>query len=229
MPEEKKLLNNCIQSMSTMELFLKSVNVNDPSEIAKGTKYYDWVNNKTEKIITEDNLNIPVRFIPSKIDEYTYTKSKQDIKTLVTKYYNVISNGEIVEYVRNESKIVQMTKSEIEKLVYSLVLIPKKVIWVDFGFNIGAEFGGHHPALIIKKAGRNVIVLPISSGTADSKKNYNVNIPMIYKFPEQRPRWVSIHRMKSISPKRIDFNGSVGSVKTAVFNDLKKRIRNEYV
>ncbi len=27
------------------------------------------------------------------------------------------------------------------------------VVWIEFGFNIGNEFGGRHPAIIMRKTG----------------------------------------------------------------------------
>ena len=37
------------------------------------------------------------------------------------------------------------------------------VIWVEFGFNIGAEFGGKHPAIVLRRTGSSIFVLPLSS------------------------------------------------------------------
>ena len=37
------------------------------------------------------------------------------------------------------------------------------VVWIDFGFNIGNEFGGMHPAIILKNFDNEIFVLPISS------------------------------------------------------------------
>ena len=37
------------------------------------------------------------------------------------------------------------------------------VIWLDFGFNIGNEFGGVHPAVILKNFDNDLLVVPISS------------------------------------------------------------------
>ncbi len=37
------------------------------------------------------------------------------------------------------------------------------VIWLDFEFNIGNEFGGMHPAVILKNFDNDLFVVPISS------------------------------------------------------------------
>ena len=37
------------------------------------------------------------------------------------------------------------------------------VVWVEFGFNIGEEFSGRHPAVVLKNGGKTLLVLPITS------------------------------------------------------------------
>ena len=44
-----------------------------------------------------------------------------------------------------------------------IVLKRGNVVWIDFGFNIGNEFGGIHPAIILKNLGDDLFVLPVSS------------------------------------------------------------------
>ncbi|MBQ7902085.1 MAG: hypothetical protein IJ365_09020 [Clostridia bacterium] len=31
------------------------------------------------------------------------------------------------------------------------------VVWIEFGFNIGAEFGGKHPAIVLRKTSSSVL------------------------------------------------------------------------
>ena len=53
------------------------------------------------------------------------------------------------------------------------------VIWVHFGFNIGSEFGGHHPAIVVRKMGNAVYVIPLDSGTIpEEKKDKGYLIPI---------------------------------------------------
>lgn len=42
------------------------------------------------------------------------------------------------------------------------ILIRGKVVWIDFGFNIGNEFGGKHPSIILRRIKDSVFVVPIS-------------------------------------------------------------------
>ena len=41
-----------------------------------------------------------------------------------------------------------VTYTDIDMIIHSVVLTRKAVVWVEFGANVGAEFGGHHPAII---------------------------------------------------------------------------------
>ncbi|MEF9946672.1 MAG: hypothetical protein RR737_08825 [Lachnospiraceae bacterium] len=62
----------------------------------------------------------------------------------IAKYYDLSSNN----YHRNTTPFVSQDK---ECLLHNLVLIRGNVVWVEFGFNVGCEFGGKHPAIIHSK------------------------------------------------------------------------------
>lgn len=104
------------------------------------------------------------------------------------------------------------------------------VIWVHFGFNIGSEFGGHHPAIVVRKMGNAVYVIPLDSGTIpDNKKNkgYLVPIRYVYNFPKI-PRHCNIYNITKIDYRRIDFTQDIGSISgktmTKISNALKKYV-----
>ena len=104
------------------------------------------------------------------------------------------------------------------------------VIWANFGFNIGSEFGGHHPAIIIKRLGQGVYVIPIDSGKVPynkKSKDYYIDIPYVYGF-KNRPRYCNTYKMVCIDPRRFDFNGTYGRVHgkimTKISNSLKKNV-----
>lgn len=44
------------------------------------------------------------------------------------------------------------------------------VVWVEFDFNIGNEFGGRHPAIVLRKTDNSIFVVPLSSQEPDEKK-----------------------------------------------------------
>lgn len=228
MPEEKKLLRGCIESIGVMEAFLKHIDRSNVDEVAKGNKYFSWVKTKTEKVISEETLDIPSKFLPMRIDDYEYQRKNSTTKSLISKYYKEVQLPNKKIHKKDMTKIQGISAEEIEYLTYNLVFVPKSVFWVDFGFNIGSEFGGHHPAVMIRKAGQSLLVVPISSTHVNRTLPYVVDIPQIYGFSQTKPRWTSVDRVISISPKRVDFNGTVGNISTSVFNTIKNGIKNRY-
>lgn len=105
------------------------------------------------------------------------------------------------------------------------------VIWVNFGFNIGSEFGGHHPAVIIRKMGKGVYVIPLDSGKIpeDKKaKDYLIPIPFVFGLPKL-PRHCNIYKMVCIDPRRFDFNGTYGNVHGKIMTKISDALRNHVI
>lgn len=105
------------------------------------------------------------------------------------------------------------------------------VLWVDFGFNIGSEFGGQHPALIIRKMGKGVYVIPIDSGKIpDDKKDktYFVSIPYIHGFPKL-PRYCNVYNMMKIDPRRFDFNSPCGKVHGKIMDKIRVALQKNII
>lgn len=94
-----------------------------------------------------------------------------------------------------------------------------KIVWVDFGFNIGEEFGGKHSAVILRTLSNNksLTVLPIDgkSNNVEVERNrechdYWVKIPKIYGMAKV-VRWANVYRIKEVSSIRVDFACSHGA------------------
>lgn len=90
------------------------------------------------------------------------------------------------------------------------------IVWVDFGFNIGTEFGGRHPAIILRVTSnyKSVLVLPIDgeitdNNTIEKRKNkeYWYEIKHINGM-KKIVRWTNVYRIIEVSSVRIDFNNS---------------------
>ena len=97
------------------------------------------------------------------------------------------------------------------------------VLWVDFGFNIGSEFGGRHPAVIIRKLGKGVYVIPLDSGKVPPDKrdkSYFVSIPYVHNFPTL-PRHCNVYKMTCIDPRRFDFNSNCGNVHGKIMDKIR--------
>ncbi len=105
----------------------------------------------------------------------------------------------------------------------SLVLIRKAVVWVDFGYNIGTEFGGRHPAIILKNLKDSLIVIPLSSQEPKSM-DYNVKVDKVYGYPLM-PRWVNVNAShKSAYPEYI--LKKIGDVKPCILNQISEKLKN---
>lgn len=100
-----------------------------------------------------------------------------------------------------------------------LLLKRGKVVWVDFGFNIGEEFGGKHPAIILRTLSKkqSLTVIPLD-GKSDKPNveafrethDYWVKIPFVFGMAKVT-RWVNVYRVKEISTIRVDFKCSHGA------------------
>ncbi len=101
------------------------------------------------------------------------------------------------------------------------------VAWIDFGFNIGNEFGGRHPAIILRKTPSSVFVLPLSSQPPNNFETI-VEIDKVYGFKNMK-RWTNVLRLQSVSEKRIDYSSSIGNIKGPVLDQINEMLKESYV
>lgn len=124
------------------------------------------------------------------------------------------------------------------------------VVWIDFGFNIGNEFGGMHPAVILKNFDKDLFVVPISSkklveyvriekeleegkiNIEEYKKQINkiteiIELEKINGFRKML-RWARITRMKKISMLRVNFSGTIGTLDGKDMNNISDKICLEF-
>jgi len=94
---------------------------------------------------------------------------------------------------------------------------------VNFGFNVGHEFSGKHPALILKNTKHTMVVIPLSSQMPNNP-DINVKIDNVYGLPI-KTRWGNILRIVPISIVRIDFNSRIGSVKNDILKEISDKIK----
>ena len=83
-------------------------------------------------------------------------KSNKIIKSIIENNYTFNEN----KYTFSNPKI---SVDEVKNLMKYVLFKRGNVIWLDFGFNIGNEFGGMHPAVILKNFDNDLFVVPISS------------------------------------------------------------------
>ena len=190
-----------------------STDSHNQNEVKRTCNYFDWTAKKTKIVSNEQDLIISHSFLPKALDGYAFGKLNEEEQNLIKRYYFVDQNG---IYRQDSRKTIDRPSCIV--LAKATQLRRGKVVWADFGFNVGEEFGGFHPALIIKRVSNGIIVLPLSSGKAkDNSLPYIVEVPNVYgSFFTKITRWTSIFRIRLLSLHRVDFNNNVGSVKPDV-------------
>ena len=154
------------------------------------------------------------------------TKSTLDNYYEINKNKNYLneknSPKDYLEWIDKKTKIIINSPNFIEKSKESIVR--GDVIWVEFGFNIGEEFSGRHPAIVLKNGGKTLLVLPITSKQPTEKqlasKNY-IELGKIYNFKIMK-RWVNIFNINPISIERIDFTKKKGNIKGVDLDNISK-------
>ena len=152
---EKSYLE-CIQKLKQFkELLLSDI------DVKRGKLYLTWTKEKTEKIINEKDedyilKNVVKDTLPSYvITQYTFNKANATIKNIINKNYSY-NNG---KYIFENFGI---SDDDVKMLMKYILFKRGNVVWIDFGFNIGNEFGGMHPAVILKNFSNDLFVLPLS-------------------------------------------------------------------
>ena len=140
-----------------------------------------------------------------------------DERKRTANYYQWISSK--TQYVIDEPSYVCDKENE---------LVRGSVVWIEFGFNIGNEFGGRHPAIILRKTGSSIFVLPLSSQEPDNKKDYNVKVEKVYGF-KNMVRWINVLKLQNVSIQRVDTSASIGNVKGNVLNDINDALKKCHI
>lgn len=236
-----------IKCLEKLREFRKSLNTEN--DLKRGKLYFTWIRDKTKKIENEkDNDYIYKNIVQYtlrnyKIDKYNYERLNKQLKNIVKNNYALKKNN----YIFNNTNI---SKEDTMLLTKKVLLKRGNVVWIDFGFNIGNEFGGMHPAIILKNFDNEIFVLPISSKKPKEYKkleqNYHqkkitleecekkkaqiteiVQIDNIYRFKDMI-RWANITRMKKVSILRLNFNGTIGKVDGKYLSTINEKIRTEF-
>lgn len=203
----------------SLERYLQAVS--SPDELKLAVNYYNWISQKTNLIKNENSFQIPYSALPNTFTKAQYDWLNPQKQVVFNKYYKFdsISNKFIINIAKS-----QIPYMDINLLMHSLVLTRKSVVWVEFGVNIGAEFGGRHPAIILKNLDDSLIVVPLSSQCPDSDK-FTVKIDYIYGFPTLQ-RWVNVTRIREIDISRVDFTCRIGNVNSTVMSDIANKMHS---
>ena len=85
-----------------------------------------------------------------------YERCTNEIKEIINRNY--YKNGNNFEFVNSN-----MTFEDFKIIEKNILFKRGNVVWINFGFNIGNEFGGIHPAIILKNLDTELFVVPLSS------------------------------------------------------------------
>lgn len=218
------------------------------AEQKRGKLYFSWIKEKTDKVINEkDESYIYKKVIKDTlpkyvITQYTYNKSNKMIKNVINSNY-IQNNG---KYIFNNTNI---SVNDLKMLMKYILFKRGNVVWIDFGFNIGNEFGGMHPAVILKNFDNDLFVVPISSKKPseyvkieeelannelskeeyDNKKEEITEIVELMKINGYRKmkRWARITRMKKVSMLRVNFSGTIGTLEGKDMDIISDKISLE--
>ena len=236
-----------IKCLKKLREFRKSLNTEN--DLKRGKLYFTWIRDKTKKIENEKDIDYIYKNIVQytlknyKIDKYNYERLNKQLKNIVKNNYALKKNN----YIFNNTNI---SKEDTMLLTKKVLLKRGNVVWIDFGFNIGNEFGGIHPAIILKNFDNEIFVLPISSKKPKEYKKLEqdyhnkkitleecekkkgqiteiVQIDNIYRFKDMI-RWANITRMKKVSILRLNFNGTIGKVDGKYLSTINEKIRTEF-
>lgn len=235
---------NCLKNLRNFRRFLKN-----KKDLKRGKLYFSWLASKTEKIQNEKDERFIYKNIVKytlknyDISQYIFDKSSEKIKEIIKNNYTLKNN----KYIFNNMNI---TIEETKLLAKYIIFKRGNVVWINFGFNIGNEFGGMHPAVILKNFDNELFVLPISSKKPleyqkieqeylnnkilleeyEKQKieiNEIIQFDKIFGFKEMK-RWARITRMKKVSMLRVSFSGTIGAVSGEYMESISKKISLEF-
>jgi len=235
-----------LECLKKLRIFRKSL-VEDIDK-KRGKLYFTWLKDKTEKVITEKDDNYTYRNVITYtlpkyvITQYTFNKSNKTIKNIINRNYDYKEN----KYTFSNAKI---SIEDVKKLMKYVLFKRGNVVWLDFGFNIGNEFGGMHPAVILKNFDNDLFVVPISSKkppeyvkieqalkdkriTEEECQKRKIDITEIIELSKingfrNMLRWARITRMKKISILRVNFSGTIGTLDGSDMNAIAEKISIE--
>lgn len=171
------------------------------------------------KIISQEELDKSKENLNSQVDKlYSSTnKDSDDARKRTHNYFQWLSTK--TQFVMDEPSFVCDKEDE---------LVRGAVVWIEFGFNIGNEFGGRHPAIILRKTGSSIFVVPLSSQEPDEKKDYHVKVEKVYGF-RNMVRWTNVLKVQNVSIQRVDTTASIGNVKGYVLNDINNALKKCHI
>lgn len=212
--------NSYDEMVCTLRKHFSNIDKHNPEYIKLANEYYKWTTLKTKLISNENSFQIPSSALPNTIKFSTFQWLRPEKQSVILKHYRLDEDtNQYIIAVKKDN----IANDDIEVIMRSLVLIRKAVVWVDFGYNIGTEFGGRHPAIILKNLKDSLVVIPLSSQEPKTME-YSVKVDKVYGFPLM-PRWANVTRITQVSLSRIHFK-TIGDVKSSVLFEINNKLKS---
>lgn len=218
-------LSECTATVTKLQQLVQTNSAAIPDD--KLEIFYKWVQSQCCYLEKEQQPFVVAQSqIPQTLSVDNYNYLSRRIAPILSNHYAF--NG--IEYVRNGTP---MSDTDATSVYCNSYLSPRNIVWVDFGFNIGNEFGGKHPAIILKNLNNDVlIVAPVSTNVNNSHVASNTVITFsgsdMYNMPSLRARFTNITRITPVSVYRLDTTSKVGSLKKEKYQELLQKIKSYY-
>ena len=194
---------------------LSSIDATDTSSTDNVISFLIWQKERNKLFLEETKpIVIPQRIFENRLSPFEYDKHSR----VLGKYYYRREGA----YIK---KNIVIDNTDAIYLLRNMVLIAGKVVWVRFGYNVGREFRGFHPAVILKNIGECLLVAPLTSGAKDINNSKHIDISKVYGF-ELRDRYTDITRIVPASVYRVDLNNKIGNIPREKLTEIKSAIVN---
>lgn len=202
----------------TISKLIQETNKEITDDVDRIEKYLEWLIKKTEFVnIERSPTSIPDKAIPRKIHSIRYNRLPSVEKVFLDDYYK--EDGEYYILACDYKLILGNAR---ERIANDILLSRGCVCWVEFGFNIGSEYGGCRPAIVIKNFKNTLLVIPLTTQKKDDR-DYILEVPFIHNLPKKK-RWAMISNLTTISVHRVCFNNGFGMVRGDIINEIRNRI-----
>lgn len=219
------------KSSELIDSFDEELNEDDEEEMElltdEKSRIKDWYKRQIELYeLSQRRLVRNLEILPQTLtEEEILSINDAKARSYVNMYYKKSDVAD--NYKLNVENDDNLYTGGDDYLISYLVFKQGKVVWVDFGENVGFEFSGIHPALIIARPeNRMLTVLPVVKMNA-SERNPAVVIIDIKNDSEKRGVAL-INEIKNISIDRIDRSKASMNISVSDFNRTLDRIKEFY-
>ncbi len=165
-----------------------------------------------------NNVKLHLRQTIEKLNEfYSYYNSTEKKIDLACDYFRWVRQK--TQMIMDEDTFKEPKAADIKR---------GSVCWIHFGFNIGEEFGGKHPGIVLRKGRKTIVVVPLTTKQPTQKQldsGTYVEVDKVFGFKKMN-RWVNVLNITPVSIQRIDYSSNIGDVKGYVLDNITTAIMN---